>query len=186
MIFNNKVNAKNAFEVNVDFLETIPEFVNEKEENSWQKVSASLDASSRIYGFRVDSTHNDTFRFLSGLSRNKQKEDEDKFDKAEEKKSSDERDETNFINAHIEEDKEKLILKKCDMGTKVDPIFIQMSTMFSGAGAKGFLLNSLTVDDYLDILLEEKNEKCTENKQLANRTANEQFNELNTIVNGKV
>lgn len=180
--------------MNVDFLETIPEFVNEKEENSWQKVSASLDASSRIYGFRVDSTHNDTFRFLSGLSRNKQKEEEENVNEQyalngnkEEgnKKRNDERNEINFINAHIEQDKDKLVLKKCDMDTKVDPIFIQMSAMFSGAGSKGFLLNSLTVDSYLDILLEEKTESNIHKDSSLRNTINEQFADLNTIIDGK-
>lgn len=45
-------------------------FVTNNEESSWQKASASLDASAKIYAFRVDSVYTDTFRFLGGLSRN--------------------------------------------------------------------------------------------------------------------
>ena len=39
------------------------------EEAAWQKASASLDASAKIYGFRVDSVHSETFKFLGGLNR---------------------------------------------------------------------------------------------------------------------
>ena len=65
-----KINAKNAFDVNVEFLESISNLLNKNEETYWQKASASLDASAKIYGFRVDSVHSETFKFLGGLSRN--------------------------------------------------------------------------------------------------------------------
>ena len=41
------------------------------EESAWQKASASLDANAKIYGYRVDSVHTETFKFLGGLNRNK-------------------------------------------------------------------------------------------------------------------
>ena len=41
------------------------------EESAWQKASASLDATAKIYGYRVDSVHSETFKFLGGLNRNK-------------------------------------------------------------------------------------------------------------------
>jgi len=47
--------------------------VDKNEESTWQKVSASLDASAKIYAFRVDSVHSETYRFLGGLSRNETK-----------------------------------------------------------------------------------------------------------------
>ena len=72
MIFNGKVSQKNAFDINVDFLSKIPNLIkpNQTEDSSWQKASASLDASAKIYGFRVDAVHSDTFKFLNGLNRN--------------------------------------------------------------------------------------------------------------------
>ena len=45
--------------------------VSKDEESAWQKASASLDATAKIYGFRVDSVHTETFKFLGGLNRNK-------------------------------------------------------------------------------------------------------------------
>lgn len=55
--------------MNVEFLENLPHLLDKREETSWQKASASLDASAKIYGFRVDSVHSETFKFLGGLSR---------------------------------------------------------------------------------------------------------------------
>lgn len=43
--------------------------LNQNEEASWQRVSATLDASAKIYGYRVDSVHTDMFKFLGGLNR---------------------------------------------------------------------------------------------------------------------
>lgn len=53
----------------MEFLESLPHFLNKNEESAWQKASASLDASAKIYGYRVDCVHSDTFRFLGGLNR---------------------------------------------------------------------------------------------------------------------
>ena len=55
-------------------MERLPNLINTNEESSWQKASASLDASAKIYGFRVDSVHTETFKFLGGLSRADYKE----------------------------------------------------------------------------------------------------------------
>lgn len=50
-------------------MERLPHILDKHEETSWQKASASLDASAKIYGFRVDSVHSETFKFLGGLNR---------------------------------------------------------------------------------------------------------------------
>jgi hypothetical protein len=61
LIFQNKINAKNAFDVNTDFVSTISKWLEKSykkskrsDESSWLRASASLDASAKIYGFRVD------------------------------------------------------------------------------------------------------------------------------------
>ncbi len=73
LIQYNKINAKNSFDINVGFIEDIAKLLNNKEESSWQKASASLDPSAKIYGYRVDSVHSETFKFLGGLNRNEKK-----------------------------------------------------------------------------------------------------------------
>ncbi len=67
--------------MNVDFLESLPQLLNKNEETAWQKASASLDASAKIYGYRVDCVHSDTFRFLGGLNRTDIKEIEEEEEK---------------------------------------------------------------------------------------------------------
>jgi hypothetical protein len=56
-------------------MDALPHLLNRKDESSWQKASASLDASAKIYGYRVDSVHSETFKFLGGLSRADLKDD---------------------------------------------------------------------------------------------------------------
>ena len=41
------------------------------DESSWLRASASLDASAKIYGFRVDQVHTETYKVLGGLARQK-------------------------------------------------------------------------------------------------------------------
>lgn len=175
LIFNNvrdieliilqKINAKNAFDVNVAFLENLPNLLDKNEESSWQKASASLDASAKIYGYRVDSVHSETFKFLGGLSRAEAKEgDED----AEGKKER--RDKTHhgkhvrniqIMNQNgystLEKDHKKLDLVKYDLEFEVDPLFKSMTAKFNEGNAKGLLLNNLPLDTNLDVLLESKN-----------------------------
>jgi condensin complex subunit 2 len=38
-------------------------------EMSWFKASAGMDASSKIYGFRVDQVHSETYKVHGGLHR---------------------------------------------------------------------------------------------------------------------
>jgi len=73
MIFQNKVNSKNAFDLDTDFVPNITLLVgdtsNKHNESSWLRASASLDASAKIYGYRVDQVHQETYKVLGGLHR---------------------------------------------------------------------------------------------------------------------
>ncbi len=53
----------------MSFLENLPKLLNNKEESTWHKTSSSLDASVKIFGYRVDSVYSDMFKFLGGLNR---------------------------------------------------------------------------------------------------------------------
>ena len=158
MIFNGKITQKNAFDVNVDFLEKIPNFIshNRTEDSSWQKASASLDASAKIYGFRVDAVHTDTFRFLNGLSRNDIKQEE----KIEETKEVDKKEEgsVNVMMCHLE-DEGKLQIKKSELDYNVDPLFRNLAKKFTGDNTKEMLMTVLPVNNNLDILLEGEEKK---------------------------
>lgn len=146
----------------MEFLESISNFLNKNEETSWQKASASLDASAKIYGFRVDSVHSETFKFLGGLARNEKNnesnneagelDNEGGYKKDKEKRTG----KHNGFNT-LEKDPKKLDLTKYDLEFEVDPLFKAMTAKFSESGAKGLLLNNLPMDENLDILLESKN-----------------------------
>ena len=116
LIQYNKINAKNSFDINVGFIEDIAKLLNNKEESSWQKASASLDASAKIYGYRVDSVHSETFKFLGGLNRNEKKDKENEDVDGEEKTQKEKKIHNNNNGANtIEENHEKLNLTKYDL-----------------------------------------------------------------------
>ena len=76
MVFQNKVNSKNAFDLDTDFLKDITLLLDENggprntnHESQWLRASASLDAGTKIYGFRIDFVHQETYKVLSGLHR---------------------------------------------------------------------------------------------------------------------
>ena len=59
------------------------------EESTWHRTSSSLDASVKIYGYRVDSVHTDLFKFLGGLNRanlGNEREEENKIENDKKKK----------------------------------------------------------------------------------------------------
>ena len=176
LIQYNKINAKNSFDINVGFIEDIAKLLNNKEESSWQKASASLDASAKIYGYRVDSVHSETFKFLGGLNRNEKKDKENEDENEEKKKEKKIHNNNNGVNT-IEENHEKLNLTKYDLEVDVDPLFKAMTAKFNESGARGLLLNTLPLDGNLDILLESK--KCENNNNNLNNNNNNNNNNLN-------
>jgi hypothetical protein len=150
--------------VNVEYLETLPNLLNKNEESAWQKASASLDASAKIYGYRVDSVHSETFKFLGGLSRADNKEDNnDEGGDGEKKEKRDRGKHDGYLT--LEKDHKKLDLARYDLEFEVDPLFKSMTARFSEAGARGLLLNNLPVDSDLDVLLESKAEKALRQSQ---------------------
>ncbi len=45
------------------------DFLKLEGDRSWKKLSSALEAGAKIYGYRVDSVHSETFKILGGLSR---------------------------------------------------------------------------------------------------------------------
>merc|ERR1719394_325385 len=80
----NKVSQKNAF--NLQLIDWMAQAIGKKSKNAsdggvdindFQIAAGTLDASTKIYGFRVDVVYNDTFKLASGLTQSsKQKADE--------------------------------------------------------------------------------------------------------------
>jgi condensin complex subunit 2 len=161
----NKINAKNAFDIDVGFIQSITSMlVSKDEESAWQKASASLDATAKIYGYRVDSVHTETFKFLGGLNRNKKdinikednennNEEESKEEVVEEiKKKEKVRKGVNTLETNIK----KLNLSKYDIDSDIDPLFSLMTSKFNDSTAKGLLLNTIPLDEKINYILESK------------------------------
>lgn len=149
MTFNKKINAKNAFEVNIEYLENLPRMLNHQREESWQTASNGLEAVAQIYSYRVDSVHTDLFKILGGLHRNMddlKEEGEDNTEKAKESKKK--------RSKNLEENKEKLNLKEFDIAFQIDPLFKNTTTMFSHLNARSLLQFCLEINDNLDLVLE--------------------------------
>ena len=156
--------------MNVEFLESISNLLNKNEETYWQKASASLDASAKIYGFRVDSVHSETFKFLGGLSRNEKSNENnneagDLDSENNDKKDKDKRPVRHNGFSTLEKDVKKLNLTKFDLEFEIDPLFKSMTGKFSESGARALLLNNFPLNENLDVLLESQAEEP--NKELA-------------------
>ena len=132
------------------------------EESAWQKASASLDATAKIYGFRVDSVHSETFKFLGGLNRNKKElnlnhgnDGDAQEGDNETKKKEKVRRGVNTLETNIN----KLNLSKYDIDLEVDPLFSVMTSKFNESSARGLLLNTIPLDENLNYILESKKEE---------------------------
>ena len=67
-----KVNQANAFDVQITSLDQMKEFLtnHDKLETKWLRTGEALGAGAKIYGYRVDHVHNDTYKMMSSLARN--------------------------------------------------------------------------------------------------------------------
>ncbi len=143
-----------------------------------------MDASAKIYGYRVDSVHSETFKFLGGLSRADAKDDNNE-DAEVEKKERKERMGKHDGFLTLERDPRKLDLAKYDLEFDVDPLFKSMTAKFSDAGARGLLLNNLPLDKSLDVLLECKPQD-QEEKQKLNSEMSELSTEIMSVLESKI
>lgn len=148
MTFNKKINAKNAFDVDANYIENLARMLNQKEETSWQTASNGLEAFAQIYSYRVDSVHTELFKILGGLHRNMIEEKLENADGQEQKENK------KKVIKNIEENIEKLNIKEFDLGYQIDPLFKQTTTMFSQINAKGLLQYCLEINNQLELVLE--------------------------------
>lgn len=65
-----KVNAANAFEIDLHCLDNLPQFIaNLPLSIKWLRSGEAIGAGAKVYGFRVDNVHNETYRILNGMVR---------------------------------------------------------------------------------------------------------------------
>ena len=126
-------------------------------QTNFQKASCTLDASVKIYSYRVDSVHQNTYKMLGGLSRSGQGDGGADGGDGDEEEGEDlgavvskdaggkgER-RAKRGGATLEANVSALNCKTVQGEFAVDPLFRKTSAAFDEAGAHGMLLNNLSV-----------------------------------------
>eukprot|EP00742_Colponemidia_sp_Colp-10_P008083 GILJ01008725.1.p1 GENE.GILJ01008725.1~~GILJ01008725.1.p1 ORF type:complete len:700 (+),score=180.43 GILJ01008725.1:61-2160(+) len=171
LINENKINSKNAFEVRfLDHIDALVAATDDNDETNFQKASCTIEASAKIYGYRVDSVHTEAYKVLGGLSRADVREEDtatgiasdDDNDVADEdgentnvqKKKKRAKKGAQGESSTLEKNPDNLNLNKFDLEFEVDPLFHKTSARFDEGGVKGLLLNSLRIDSELNWMLD--------------------------------
>lgn len=165
MATDNKINAANSWNFAlIDYFYDMS-LLKEGDGVNFQKASCTLDGCVKIYTSRVDSVATETGRLLSGLAdgsasegRKKGKgdgdddddEDEDGEDGEEgedgEGKKKSKKKPARSHEATLAPSFATFQAKKLDLEFAVDPLFKKASADFDEGGAKGLLLNHLSID----------------------------------------
>lgn len=162
MATDNKINAANSWNFAlIDYFHDMS-LLKEGDGVNFQKASCTLDGCVKIYTSRVDSVATETGRLLSGLADsgdNKGKkaregadaedgengEEGDEEDEEGSKKKT-KRKQARSHEATLAPSFASLQLKKLELDFAVDPLFKKASADFDEGGAKGLLLNHLSID----------------------------------------
>ncbi|OAX79124.1 hypothetical protein ACJ72_06559 [Emergomyces africanus] len=143
MATDNKINAANSWNFAlIDYFHDMS-LLKEGDGVNFQKASCTLDGCVKIYTSRVDSVATETGKLLSGLadSNNKKRQQ----DEGEGGEGDDEEEETGRMDT-LAPSFSALQLKKFELEFSVDPLFKKASADFDEGGAKGLLLNHLSID----------------------------------------
>ncbi|KAK6343973.1 hypothetical protein TWF696_007624 [Orbilia brochopaga] len=158
MATDNKINATNSWNFAlIDYFHDMS-LLKEGDSVNFQKASCTLDGCVKIYTSRVDSVATETGKLLSGLADNsgKKKDDRDDGAQGQDGEGDDDDEEGNQKRARkratrseatLAKDWSQLQLKKFDLEFAVDPLFKKAAADFDEGGAKGLLLNVLSIDD---------------------------------------
>ncbi|EEY60998.1 condensin complex subunit 2, putative [Phytophthora infestans T30-4] len=139
---------------------------------NFQKASCTLDASIKIYSYRVDDTWNSSYKILENLSRTEQKHGVD--DGGEDGATTAKSRKTRKTHARtIEKNLNNINLKAYDTECEADPLFHKMSQSFDEGGAKGMLLANLSVYDGCKILLNSSDVSVVTRKPIHEKTRKE-------------
>merc|ERR1712113_394364 len=78
----NKINIKNAFHLQlIDYMAEMMKTKKNSDMDNFQAASCALDASAKIYAYRVDSVHSDTLKLAGGVGKtNKENENKNNAD----------------------------------------------------------------------------------------------------------
>merc|ERR1719228_2179574 len=174
----NKVSQKNAF--NLQLIDWMAQAIGKKSKNAsdggvdindFQIAAGTLDASTKIYGFRVDVVYNDTFKLASGLTQSsKQKADEsldgsnvegDEGATGEGEEGLNNQEGTKKRkrikkSATVEKNLKNINIGKMELEFDVDPLFKKTTSQFDAAGGGGnqFLASLRLRDDTSALMMD--------------------------------
>lgn len=139
---------------------------------NFTKASCTLDASVKIYSYRVDDVHLSSYKVLANLNRTdggaKKIYSEKENDINKEKHKEIQKNVTTREHIKVEtleSNPTYLNMAKHDKAYDIDPIFHKMSQKFDEGGAKGLLLVNLGIaTDSCRIVLDSKNESGNDNE----------------------
>ncbi|KAJ8662196.1 hypothetical protein O0I10_001889 [Lichtheimia ornata] len=153
MATDNKINANNSWNFAlIDYFHELT-FLRDGDSINFQKASVSLDGCVKIYTSRVDSVATETGKLLSGLADSgRDGDEEDELQSTSERrvrKRGNRAADSTLLTSFS-----SIALKKFDLDFAVDPLFKKTSADFDEGGARGLLLNHLSLDRECKIIFD--------------------------------
>ncbi|OKL60811.1 hypothetical protein UA08_03915 [Talaromyces atroroseus] len=156
MATDNKINAANSWNFAlIDYFHDMS-LLREGDGVNFQKASCTLDGCVKIYTSRVDSVATETGKLLSGLADSRDRkaqegegaegEEDEEEEEGEDGVRRKAKKKTRSHEATLAPSFASLQLKKLELEFAVDPLFKKASADFDEGGAKGLLLNHLSID----------------------------------------
>lgn len=155
---DNKITTNNTWNLAlIDYFHDMT-VLRDGDQINFQKASCTLDGCVKIYTSRIDSVDMETKKLLSGLiSTNDDEENQvdldpennnnDDDDEGDNERKRKQRVRASRSTQTLESDITNLDFKKLDLEFMVDPLFKKTSIDFDEGGARGLLLNHLSIDN---------------------------------------
>ena len=173
----NKISTKNAF--NLQLIDYMATMIKKKESdmNNFQVAAGTLDASTKIYAYRVDSVYGDTLKIAGGLGQAgkpdpgetsvQEGDGEGEMGNAEPKKKRRQK-----KSATVEKNLKNINVNRFELEFDVDPLFKKTSSQFdSGSGGNQFLASLQVRDDSCELMLD--SDKMLERVNIGNTPVKE-------------
>jgi len=163
----NKISTKNAF--NLQLIDYMATMIKKKESdmNNFQVAAGTLDASTKIYAYRVDSVYGDTLKIASGLGQAGKQEggEADTGEGGDGVEGGEDADANNpdqpkkkrrlKKSSTVEKNLKNINFSKFELEFDVDPLFKKTSSQFDGgSGGNQFLATLLVRDETCELLLD--------------------------------
>jgi len=169
----NKISTKNAF--NLQLIDYMATMIKKKESDmsNFQVAAGTLDASTKIYAYRVDAVYGDTLKIASGLGQSRLADTDKEKENGAIDDNLEEQTDTNNQNkkarkrikrsATIEKNLKNLNVNKFELEFDVDPLFKKTSSQFDGAfGGNQFVATLEVMDETGEMLLDSESKLCVD------------------------